>query len=98
MFDFSGNQIAVLPAWPDGCALQTIDGSYNALTSIDSLKNMQSMTHVYMDYNLLTSIDAISDCFCLVQVNVFGNKIPDVSKLREHDIIVNYDPTLAAAE
>ncbi len=98
VFDFSANQIGVLPAWPDGCALQTIDGSYNALTSIDSLKNMQSMTHVYMDYNLLTNIDAIADCFCLVQVNVFGNKIPDVSKLREHDIIVNYDPTLAAAE
>ena len=98
IFDFSSNQIAALPSWPDGCALQTIDGSYNALTSIDGLKNMQSMTHVYMDYNLITNIDAIADCFCLVQVNVFGNKIPDVSKLREHDIIVNYDPTLAAAE
>jgi len=93
IFDFSGNQIAALPAWPDGCALQTIDGSYNALTSIDSLKNMQSMTHVFMDYNLLTNIDALADCFCLVQVNVFGNTIADVEQLRDHDIIVNYDPT-----
>ena len=56
------------------------------------------MTHVYMDYNLITNIDSLADCFCLVQVNVFGNKIADVSKLREHDIIVNYDPTLAASE
>ena len=98
IFDFSSNQITALPAWPKGCPLQTIDGSYNALTSIDGLKNMESMTHVYMDYNLITNIDSLADCFCLVQVNVFGNKIADVSKLREHDIIVNYDPTLAASE
>lgn len=97
IFDFSSNQVSALPLWPEGCALQTIDGSYNLLTSIDVLKKMQSMTHVYMDYNLLTNIDSIADCFCLVQVNVFGNKIPDVSKLREHDIIVNYDPTLTAS-
>ena len=94
IFDFSSNQISALPAWPDGCALQTVDGSYNALTSIDSLKNMESLAYVYMDYNLLTNIDAIANCFCLVQVNVFGNEISDVSALTEHDIIVNYDPTV----
>ena len=43
------------------------------------------------------NIDALENCFCLVQVNVFGNAIPDVSLLREKDIIVNYDPTAAAA-
>ena len=95
VFDFSSNlQIAALPEWPDGCALITIDGSYNVLTSIDGLKNMQSLTHVYMDYNQLTNIDALADCYCLVQVNVYGNAIPDVSALRSHDIIVNYDPTV----
>ena len=93
IFDFSGNQIEALPAWPDGCALTTIDGSYNALTEINILGKMQQLTHVYMDYNLLTNIDTLADCFCLVQVNVFGNAIPDVSILREKDIIVNYDPT-----
>ena len=93
-FDFSGNNaISELPDWPEGCALTTIDGSYNTLTSIDSLKNMQNLTHVYMDYNQLTSIDALQDCYCLVQVNVFGNTIGDVSALRSKDIIVNYDPT-----
>ena len=96
VLDFSGNlQVSVLPAWPDGCALTTIDGSYNSLTSIDGLKNMQNLTHVYMDYNQLTNIDALENCFCLVQVNVFGNAIPDVEVLRDHDIIVNYDPTAA---
>ena len=94
--DFSGNQVTELPDWTDNCPLQTIDGSYNALTSIDSLKKLQSLTHVYMDYNLITNIDELENCFCLVQVNVFGNAIPDVSKLRERDIIVNYDPTASA--
>ena len=54
---------------------------------------MQQLSHVYMDYNLITNIDALADCFCLVQVNVYGNTIEDVSALRDHDIIVNYDPT-----
>ena len=95
-FDFSSNlQISALPSWPDGSALKTINGSYNVLTSLDNLKNMQSLTHVYMDYNQITNIDALADCFCLVQVNVFGNVIPDVSALRDRDIIVNYDPTAA---
>ena len=94
VFDFSSNQIEALPAWPDGYALTTIDGSYNALADIDGLKNMQQLTHVYMDYNLLTNIDSLANCYCLVQVNVFGNAIPDVSALRERDVIVNYDPTV----
>jgi hypothetical protein len=46
-----------------------------------------------MDYNKLTSVDALADNHNLVQVNVFGNEIKDVSKLTAHDIIVNYDPT-----
>jgi len=96
IFDFSSNQISELPNWPEGCALRTIDGSYNSLSSIDGLSNMESLAYVYMDYNALTNIDAIADNYCLVQVNVFGNQISDVSKLREHDIIVNYDPTVSA--
>ena len=86
-----------LPQWSDDCALQTIDGSYNALTSIDSLSNLQSLTPVYMDNTLITDVNALENCLCLVQVNVFGNVIEDVSKLRDKDIIVNYDPTAAVA-
>lgn len=95
ILDFSSNQVASLPQWQASCPLQTIDGSYNALSSIDTLSNLQSLTHVYMDYNLITNIDALENCFCLVQVNVYGNAIADVSLLRDRDIIVNYDPTLA---
>jgi len=93
IFDFSYNQVTALPAWADGCPLRIIDGSYNALTSLAPLKGMDKLTYVYMDYNQLTTVDPIAECFCLVQVNVYGNEIPDVSKLTEHDIIVNYDPT-----
>lgn len=93
-FNFSSNQVPALPDWPEGCPMQTIDGSYNALTSIDGLSKMESLTYVYMDYNLLSSVDALADNYCLVQVNVFGNtELKDVSALRAHDIIVNYDPT-----
>jgi len=94
ILDFSGNQVEYLPEWSDESPLQTIDGSYNMLASIDELSNLQSLTHVYMDYNLISNIDELENCFCLVQVNVFGNAIPDVSLLRDRDIIVNYDPTV----
>ena len=93
IFDFSYNQVSALPAWSSGCLLRIIDGSYNVLESISPLKGMQKLSYVYMDYNKLTSVDDISECFCLVQVNVYGNEIEDVSALTEHDIIVNYDPT-----
>ena len=92
-FVFSSNQVTALPEWPEGSKLQVIDGSHNALTSLDNLRNMESLTYVYMDYNQISNIDSLADCYCLVQVNVFSNPVSDVSALREHDIIVNYDPT-----
>ena len=93
ILDFSYNQVASLPNWPDGCPLRVLDGSYNVLESLAPLKNMHQLTYLYMDYNKLTSVDAIASCYCLVQVNVYGNEIEDVSALTEHDIIVNWDPT-----
>ena len=82
-----------LPDWPAGSAIRILDGSYNQITSIDSLKDMPDICYVYMDYNNITNIDALASCFGLVQVNVFGNSIESVSELTAHDIIVNYDPT-----
>ncbi len=92
-FDFSYNQVSELPGWPEGCALVSIDGSYNQITSLYPLRNMENLSYVYMDYNQLENIDAIANCYRLVTVNVYGNKIEDVSKLKEHNIIVNYDPS-----
>ena len=92
-FVFSSNQVTALPEWPEDCKLQVIDGAYNAVTSLDNLSKMESLTYIYMDYNQISNIDSLADCYCLVQVNVFGNPVSDVAALREHDIIVNYDPT-----
>lgn len=93
IFTFSNNQVINLPAWPDGSKLRSIDGSNNLVESLANLKNMHTLTHIFMDYNALTSIDAIANCFNLVQVNVYGNEIENVDALKEHDIIVNWDPT-----
>lgn len=95
LFTFSSNQVTELPVWPDGCKLRSIDGSYNQVESLANLKNMHNLTHVFMDYNALTSVDPISECFSLVQVNVYGNEIENVDALKEHEIIVNWDPTAA---
>ena len=92
--DFSYNTVAALPEWQDGCTLRSIDGSYNALLNIDSLAKLDTISYIYMDYNQITDISKLGECYNLVQVNVFGNRIKDVSALTEHDIIVNYDPTL----
>ena len=92
--DFSYNSVSSLPDFGTNRAMQVIDGSYNALESIDSIAKMADISYIYMDYNKLTSVDALADCFHLVQVNVYGNEIPDVSALTEHDILVNYDPTV----
>ena len=92
--DFSYNSVSSLPDFGTNSAMQVIDGSYNALESIDSIAKMADISYIYMDYNKLTSVDALADCFHLVQVNVYGNEIPDVSALTEHDILVNYDPTV----
>ena len=93
ILDFSYNKVTSLPTWDEACTLRTIDGSYNELTSIDNLNTLDHISYVYMDYNKLTSVNALENCHNLVQVNVFGNDIKDVSKLTAHDIIVNYDPT-----
>ena len=92
--DFSYNSVSSLPDFGANNAMQVIDGSYNALESIDSIAKMADISYIYMDYNKLTSVDSLADCFHLVQVNVYGNEIPDVSALTEHDILVNYDPTV----
>lgn len=93
LFTFSNNQVSTLPAWPDGSKLRSIDGSNNLVESLANLQNMHDLTHVFMDYNKLTSVDAIADCYNLVQVNVYGNEIENVDALKEHEIIVNWDPT-----
>ncbi|MDY4222277.1 MAG: leucine-rich repeat domain-containing protein [Candidatus Faecousia sp.] len=92
-FDFSYNNISALPSWPQNCALRVIQGAHNQVNSLYSLGGMPNLTYVSMDYNSLTDISNLANCVSLVQVNVYGNSISDVSALTQHSIIVNYDPT-----
>ena len=95
LFTFSFNQVTKLPAWPKGSKLRSIDGTNNLIESLSRLKNMHSLTHILMDYNKITSVDPVANCYNLVQINVYGNAIPNVDSLKDRDIIVNWDPTLA---
>lgn len=93
VLDCSRNNIYHLPPMPDDCALRIIDGSNNAIDSVTPLKGLENLTFVSLDYNQLTTVDALASCNNLVQVNIYGNDVRDVSKLTAHNIIVNYDPT-----
>lgn len=98
-FYFMYNEIEELPDWPvEECSLRKIDGSYNALYSLDALSGMASLNFVNMDYNYITSVAPLADCYTLVQVNIFGNEIKDPETLVETGIIINYDPTYSMAE
>lgn len=91
--NFSNNQVTALPQWSKDCALVTIDGSYNQLTDLSPLGGLQSLNQVYMDYNDgITSVDALADCPVLIQVNVYGTGVKDVSKLTSQSVVVNYNP------
>ena len=63
------------------------------LKTIHDTLYLPNLTYVAMDYNSLTDISNLASCVSLVQVNVYGNPVTDVSALTQHSIIVNYDPT-----
>lgn len=91
--NFSNNQVTALPKWDKDCSLVTIDGSYNKLTDLSPLSGLNSLNQVYMDYNEgITSVDTLADCPVLIQVNVYGTGVKDVSKLTGQSVVVNYNP------
>jgi Leucine-rich repeat (LRR) protein len=93
-FDFSHNQVTKLPQWSVDCALVTIDGSYNSLRSLDELVGLKYLNNIFMDYNRnITSVNKLASCPNLIQVNVYGTKVKDVSELEKQSILVKYNPT-----
>lgn len=95
IFNFANNQVTALPEWGEESMLRSIDGSYNQVESISGLRYLMHLTHIFMDYNAITNIDAVADCYSLVQINVYGNEIENIDALKDHEIIVNWDPTAA---
>lgn len=94
--DISYNQITSLPGFDESCALITIKGEGNLLTSLDPLGGLQSLNSVLMQQNTeIENIDALADCPKLVEVDVWGSKVKNVDSLLAQSVIVKYDPTLA---
>lgn len=94
-FNFSHNQVTALPKWSKECTLVTIDGSYNLLLSLEELRGLSQLNNVLMDYNEeIEDLTPLEDCRLLVQVNVYGTKVTDVSFLTDQSIVVNFNPTL----
>lgn len=92
-FDFSYNQVKKLPDFPKDCALVTINGAHNLLSSLDNLGGLQNLNTINMDYNTkISSVKSLADCPLLIEVNIYGTKVKDVSMLTEQTIIVNYKP------
>ncbi len=92
--NFANNKVAKLPQWSTDCALVNIDGSYNSLDTLTPLKGLKNLNNVFMDYNKgITSVKALASCPVLIQVNVFGTGVRDVSSLTSQSVVVNYDPT-----
>ena len=95
LLDFSNNQIAGLPVFSKDSPLVSIDGSDNQLTALDQLGGLSNLNMVDMSNNPgITSISALVDCPLLVEVNVFGTGVTDVSPLTDNDrnVIVKYSP------
>ncbi len=92
--NFSYNKVTDLPKFSKACALITVDGSYNELSSLSALSGLLRLNKVLMDYNgKITSVAELAECPVLIQVNVYGTKVKDVSMLTEQSIVVNYNPT-----
>lgn len=88
------NHISFLPNWSTECALVILDASYNFVYELEPLEQLQSLNKVNLDYNPeLDSVAALANCPNLIEVNIFGTKVTDVSMLTEQSIIVHYNPT-----
>ena len=90
--NFSHNQVTALPEFSKDCSLIVIDGSYNQLGTLVPLGGLTMLNKVILDYNNIYWVDPLAKCYNLVQLDIFGNPIADVSKLTEMGVIVNYSP------
>lgn len=95
----SYNHISFLPDWSTGCSLIILDASYNYIFDLTPLSQLQSLNRVDLDYNpYLESVSPLASCPNLIQVDLFGTLVTDVSMLTDQSIIVNYNPTEVEVE
>lgn len=97
--DFANNQVSSLPAFAEDSKLVNIDGSHNLLETLDPLSGLKNLNNVFMDYNAeIFSVDCLKNCPVLIQVNVYGTKVTEVTMLTDQSVIVHYNPTDIQAE
>ena len=90
---FKNNQVTDLPVFADDSNLSTIDGTRNNITNLDSLARLKQLNYIFMSYNSgIASVDALSQSFTLVQIDIYGTSVTDVSALEKLDIIIKYAP------
>lgn len=91
--NFSHNQVTDLPKFSTGCSLVTINGAHNKLSSLNNLSGLKNLNRVDMDYNEgISSVSSLAKCPVLLEVNVYGTSVTDVTALTNQCIVVNYDP------
>lgn len=87
--DFSNNQVTALPEFMTDCSLVNIKGSHNNVSNLEPLSGLANLNNVYMDYNPeITSVSCLSNCYKLIEVNVYGTKVTDTSSLTSMDVLV----------
>jgi len=93
VFRFANNQATKLPSWPTDCALITLDGAYNNISSVAPLKGLEQLNTVNLDYNKsLSSLSGLEECHNLIMVSVFGTKVRNANALLQQSVIVYYNP------
>ena len=91
--DCSYNKLTKLPQFSKDCALVAIDGSNNKISSLDTLSGLKHLNNVNMDYNSgISSVKSLAKCPMLIEVNVYGTNVTNVSALTDQSVIVNYNP------
>ena len=90
--NFSYNQVSSLPEFNKSCSLVIIDGSHNQLGSLVPLGGLHILNRVILDYNNIYWVDPLAKCYNLIQLDIFGNPVSDVSALTDMGVIVNYSP------
>lgn len=91
--DISRNEVTSLPTVEATAHLQQFYASYNQLEDVSMFAGLPELTYVDVDYNEnLEDIECLVSCPLLVQVNAFGTKVKEVTKLTQIGVIVNYNP------
>lgn len=94
-FNFSYNQVEKLPKFQKDCNLVVIKGTHNRISSLSRLSGLKNLNNVIMDFNEnITSVSVLSTCSHLVEVSVYGAKVPiaDATILIDMNVIVKYTP------